>query len=92
MASAFVLDLALLLYVELTRDAIAEFMHREDDWMLVIHVSFSVAFVLLYLTQMGIGLAMWKQDRVFPVHAKIAILFIICRLGGFITSFFVSSP
>lgn len=86
MALAFVTDIALLLYVELTRDAIQGFLTHTEDRLLMVHVAFSVVFILLYFVQIWSGVLNWKRNLVVRPHAWAAGLFVVCRLGGFITS------
>ncbi len=95
MASAFVLDLSLLLYIEFTRHAI-ETLQKDittatHEGLLYFHVMVSAIMLILYFVQIGTGIRLAKGNAVSRVfHKNAAIAFVACRLLNYVTSFFVT--
>jgi uncharacterized membrane protein YozB (DUF420 family) len=94
MAAAFLLDLILLLYIETTRHAIAtvgkSIQAPASQELLFFHVTVSTITLLLYILQLSTGIMLFRKRAVNPVlHRGGAVLFLICRLSNYVTSFFV---
>jgi hypothetical protein len=94
MSVAFCIDLALLLYIELSRHAIAHVSNSvltaQSDNLLYFHVTVSVLTLVLYIVQITSGIKLfkgWSPSRQF--HQRAAMLFIACRLLNYVTSFFI---
>lgn len=94
MASAFVLDLALLLYIEFTRHAVEKLgetlQTATPDGLLYFHVSVSALTLVLYIVQIMTGIRLFKGGLPNPaLHRNYGMLFLTCRLLNYVTSFFV---
>lgn len=96
MLTAFVLDLALLLAVELSNSAVAQAFRNVADAgdrtaMTVIHVAFAVGGLVMWFVQIWSGRKIWKEGRMelLPRHARGAKLFMLLRLGNVVTAFMV---
>lgn len=94
MASAFALDLILLLYIEITRHAIetlqTDITTAADEKLLYFHVSVSAVMLVLYFVQIGTGIRLSKGHEISRAfHKNSGYAFIICRLLNYVTSFFV---
>ncbi len=94
MGAAFCVDFALLLYIELSRHAIAHvgrsMMTAQADYLLYFHVSVSALTLVLYLMQIRSGIKLfkgWEPGRQF--HQRAGLLFVACRLLNYATSFFI---
>lgn len=95
MASAFAIDFALLLYIEVTRHAIetlqTDITTAADEKLLYFHVLVSAVMLVLYFVQIGTGIRLAKghaMSRAF--HRNAAYAFLACRLLNYVTSFFVT--
>ncbi|MCP5464072.1 MAG: hypothetical protein H7A33_03510 [Deltaproteobacteria bacterium] len=88
MLSAFALDMLLVLYIEFTRKAINTSLHPPHGFI-IFHVIISVLVVALYIAQIISGSKINKGKGCLSWHGRIAILFLILRLGNFATSLFV---
>lgn len=94
MASAFALDLMLLLYIEFTSHAIetlqADIMTAADEKLLYFHVTVSALMLILYFVQIGTGIRLARGHAISRVfHRNAGYAFITCRLLNYVTSFFV---
>jgi uncharacterized membrane protein YozB (DUF420 family) len=90
MAAAFLSDVGLLLLVEWQRhviDIAVESGGRRP--MLDVHIGFSVLTLCLYAFLVASGLLQWRRTHAFHVHRHAAVVFVVCRVGGFVTSFLV---
>jgi len=94
MSLAFFIDLALLLYIETSRHAIAHVsksvMAAQSDGLLYFHVTVSALTLVLYIVQISSGIKLfkgWLPSRKF--HARAAMLFVTFRLLNYATSFFI---
>lgn len=87
MASAFLIDLAVVLYIEITRDAIASAQAKMGPLM-IIHICLSVTTLGLYVAQVvgGIKLARGKPCG---WHRRTGLTLLVTRFGNLITSFLV---
>ncbi len=91
MLTAFALDLALLLAVELTNSAVAR-AYRDvgaGSAITTIHVAFAISGLVMWIVQIVVGRKIYKQGRMelLPRHAKGARLFLVFRLGNVVTAF-----
>lgn len=94
MATAFLIDLALLLYIELSRHAIAHVsksvITAQSDTLLYFHVTVSTLTLVLYIVQISSGVKLfkgWVPSSKF--HQRTAMAFVACRLLNYATSFFI---
>ena len=88
MLVAFVVDMAVVAYIEFTRDALASAKAKMGPLM-VVHLIFSVSVLVLYFGQIATGLRKLK-NRPSWWHRQGAALFLISRFGNLITSFWVT--
>ncbi len=96
MSLAFLIDFGLLLYIELSRQAIATLQKNistgADEGLLYFHVMVSAFMLVLYFVQIGTGIRLAKGREVSRVfHKNAGLLFLACRLLNYVTSFFVVS-
>lgn len=95
MGLAFLLDVGLLLYIEGTRHAIHTVEESlQTPWghgLLLFHVSVSFVMLTLYIAQISSGILLYRTAAmgVRRFHVMSAILFLVCRLLNYVTSFFV---
>src|SRR5262249_11145139 len=95
MVSAFALDLGLVLYIELTRHAIAavgKAVQRPlPHGLLLFHVAVSLLVLVLYGLQLWLGSSLFKgrEDR-RTLHRNLGIRFVVFRLTNYVTSMFVA--
>ena len=89
MFGAFTADVALVLYIELTRGAV-ERVVSEVNVILWIHAAISLTVVLLYLTMIVLGLKLkGGNEAVRNAHRNLACAFVVFRSANFVTSFMV---
>lgn len=92
MGSAFVIDVALVLYLEFTRGAIDKAMNPSGP-LLIFHIAVSVVAMLLYLVQFYLGYRFIKgRSGSIKMHRYCGITFVLCRVTNFVTSFMVVTP
>jgi uncharacterized membrane protein YozB (DUF420 family) len=94
MSVAFLIDLALLLYIEISRHAIAHVstsvMTAQSDSLLYFHVTVSALTLVLYIVQISSGIKLFKGlAPSSKFHQRAAMLFVACRLLNYATSFFI---
>lgn len=99
MVLAFVIDLALVLYIEITRHAIESVgvqmtqqtaTQSMPSALLGFHVAVSVLTLVLYVAQFRVGYKLLKGHQVTRAfHRRLGYAFVVCRLANYITSFFV---
>jgi uncharacterized membrane protein YozB (DUF420 family) len=96
MGAAFLVDFCLLLYIEITRHAINTLntdIHSNpaSHGLLFFHVSMSLVMLVLYIAQIASGIALYKTNSPAKrrFHAVCGLLFVVCRLANYITSYFV---
>lgn len=98
MAAAFAIDLGLLLYIEFSRHAIETLSETiqttsqtpAQEGLLLFHVAISALMLVLYIVQIITGIQLFRGShptRLF--HRYSAVLFVVCRLLNYATSFFV---
>ena len=92
MGSAFIIDVALVLYLEITRGAVDKAMHPTGP-LLIFHVAISIAAMVLYLVQFYLGYRYLKgRSGSIKLHRYMGMAFIFCRVTNFVTSFMVVTP
>lgn len=89
MLSAFIIDMSLVAYIELTRHAIEKALSGPGPLM-VVHILISVAFVLLYFWQIFTGIGRWRGLK-HRAHKSTGLIFLLLRFGNLVTSFLVTS-
>ena len=89
MITAFTVDLALILYIELTRDAVQQLSGGAPP-LLWFHVGVSVAVVLSYIGMILLGRRLLRREAgVRSVHRKLGLTFCVLRTVNYITSFMI---
>ena len=88
MVTAMATDVAMVLYLEITRAVIESLPGRGVTPLLGTHIAMSVAVLVLYGVQVATGI---KKARGKPStrHGKVALWLLVLRLGNLVTSFFV---
>lgn len=87
MITAFLIDLSLVLYIEITRDAIASAQAKMGPLMIV-HICLSVLALSLYIVQFITGIQN-ARGKYSAWHRKIPMVFVGSRLGNLVTSFMI---
>jgi len=87
MAAAFLMDMGVVLYIELTRGAI-ESARAHMGPLMVVHICLSVTVVGLYFAQIASGIQKARGRRI-PWHRQTGVLFVLTRFGNLVTSFLV---
>jgi len=87
MVTAFVVDVTMVLYIELTRGAVASARAKMGPLM-VFHICVSVAVLVLYVWQIATGIKKARGRRAGSHRAAGLTLFLF-RLINLITSFMV---
>jgi hypothetical protein len=85
MLTAFLIDMAMVVYLELKIHAIDSAAHPFHPF-LTFHVIISVLVILIYLHQITSGLLIYFKKISWPWHKVGGITFIIFRIGNLITS------
>lgn len=88
MLAAFVVDLAMVVYIEVTRDALAS-AKAKMGVLMVVHILISVGVLVLYVVQVVSGLANLRGRR-SRRHGPAGTSLLVLRLGNLLTSFMVS--
>ncbi len=88
MASAFVIDMAIVLYIELARGVIDQVRARMG-LLMIVHIILSSAVIALYIGQIVTGIKNARGLR-SKWHAKAGLWLILTRVGNLITSFLVT--
>lgn len=89
MISAFALDLGLVLWIELNRQAVEQALAGVQG-LLLFHILVSLLVLVLYAALIASGLG-WLKARPWGIawHRRLALAFIVCRLTNFVTSLFL---
>lgn len=87
MVVAFIIDMSMVLYIELTRDAIKSAGEKMGALMIV-HICMSLAVIVLYFWQIVTGIKKAKGQR-NASHARAGVSLLLLRLGNLITSIMV---
>jgi hypothetical protein len=86
MSSAFVIDLALLIYIEATRHAVEKVVHHVRP-MVYIHVAISVGVLLNYVAMIYLGRSVLRGNRASrSAHRNLGITFVVLRGMNYITA------
>lgn len=96
MATAFLIDLSLVLIIEFQRQAIENVITNSNAFVWF-HVIVSVLVLVLYIVLALTGSKMNKipsntafyQSKLTKIHKYSSFLFIACRLTNYVTSFFM---
>ncbi|MEM9445136.1 MAG: hypothetical protein AAGA18_07260 [Verrucomicrobiota bacterium] len=89
MGAAFVLDVALVLYIEFTRHAVEQAINPVGA-LLMFHIIVSVLVLVAYLVQFELGRRILKgMVATKSLHIQIGITFVSLRLANYITSFMI---
>ncbi len=89
MTTAFLIDLGLVLYIELTREAIEQTIEGVHG-LLLFHIIVSIISLILYVVLIALGIKWFKgQNNVAALHRNLAYVFVLCRLTNYVTSFFI---
>ncbi|MBI4717261.1 MAG: hypothetical protein HY763_05615 [Planctomycetes bacterium] len=89
MLTAFVVDLALVLYLEITRDAIG-IARQHLGPLMIVHIAISVAVLALYVGQIATGLRK-VRGRPSAWHGRAGLVLLVARLANLVTSFLVTA-
>ncbi len=89
MASAFFIDMGMLLYIEFTRKAIEQAIGPTSTIM-KIHIAISVMLVLLYFGQVISGIRK-ARGKTSGWHKGGGLGLLACRFGNLATSFMIST-
>jgi uncharacterized membrane protein YozB (DUF420 family) len=90
MSSAFLIDIAIVAYIEFTREAINTTLHPPHAFI-IFHVIISVLVIVLYLHQIISGIKILKNKISKTWHRNVGISFVVLRLLNFVTSLFVEN-
>lgn len=88
MLTAFVIDMGIVVYIEVTRDALASAKAKMGPLMIV-HIALSVAVLVFYAGQIVSGVRK-ARGRASRWHATGGPLLLLTRFGNLVTSFMVS--
>jgi len=88
MLSAFLVDMAMVVYIELDRGAMATARAKMGPLM-VVHIALSCVVILLYLGQIATGVRNLKGTR-SRWHRHAGLWLILTRIGNLVTSFLVT--
>lgn len=89
MITAFVIDIALLLYIEFTLHAV-ETVVAEVNPLIWFHATVSTAVIVMYLVMFALGRKLIVgQNRLRLTHRNVAIAFCACRGINYVTSYWV---
>lgn len=88
MVTALVVDLAMVLFLELTRGVIESLPGRTMTPLLAVHILISVVVLVLYTIQVVTGIKKARGGP-GPLHGKMPLWVLLARFGNLITSFLV---
>lgn len=91
MISAVVIDLAMVLYIELNRGALAS---AAEKWggLMAVHIAMSVMVLVLYGVQITTGIKKARGLATSNLHVRSMPWLLALRFGNFFTSILVMSP
>jgi hypothetical protein len=91
MRLAFAIDLTLVLYLEVARQAVETAIAGGGGWLLPLHVTVSVLAALGWGLQLWLGQRLLRGQTVLRVrHIQVGLFFLAARLVNYITSFYVA--
>ena len=89
MLTAFVIDVSLVVYIEITRHAVEKVLHH-TGLLLWFHVVVSVAVLIAYVAQIQLGRQILNGFVASRArHFKLGLTFCALRLINYITSFMI---
>lgn len=97
MLAAFGIDILLVLWIELNRQAIEHVVENAEsetpDGLLMFHVAVSLLSIIFYVILTVLGFKIMKGERtLLKLHRNLGGLFLIFRLSNYVTSFYVNLP
>jgi len=90
MLFCFVADMLVVLYIELSRQAVGQLLTPNNPFIMKVHLFFSIGVLLFYLIQIVTGFIRYKRGGM-KIHLYTGICFLICRFGNLITSFMIET-
>jgi len=87
MLGAFILDMAMLVYIEVTRAAVERAVH-DTSTLMRIHIALSVSTIVLYLGQIVTGIRK-TRGRPSRWHRLGGPGLLLARFGNLVTSFMI---
>jgi len=88
MITAIAIDLAMVLYLEITRAVVESVATRPMTTLMLVHILLSVTVLVLYGFQVYTGIANARGRR-STVHRKLMPWLLLTRFGNLVTSFLV---
>jgi hypothetical protein len=89
MTTAFLIDLGLVLYIELNREAVNQALSAQG--LLLFHIIVSALVLLLYIILIVVGIKLVKKvPGQLLWHRRLAYVFIVGRLINYVTSFYIA--
>lgn len=86
MSCAFLTDLALVLYIELTRHAVEEVVHRARP-LVYVHAAISLAVLVNYVVMIVLGSRVLTGRRASrATHRTMGTLFVVLRSLNYVTA------
>ncbi len=92
MLTCFALDVANVLFIEVGRGAVAKALDtatRGGEWLLKVHIAFSVMSLLGYIVAAITGMKLRKGIDVRKIHRWNGAIFLLNRVSNYVTSFMV---
>lgn len=88
MLGAFALDLGSVVYLQIQRRAMQKAASTPTP-VLMVHIAFAFLSLLLYAAMVVTGTRLARTGLGRGAHRTLARIFLVCRAGTWITSFFV---
>lgn len=92
MVVAFLIDMALVLYIELNRSVMKQIIHESpfSSLILNVHILFSVILLILFCLQIFIGIkTVYRREKYRYWHKYIGWSLLGFRVGNYVTSFLI---
>lgn len=92
MVIAFLIDVALVLYIELDRSVIDQVINKSSLFSLIlnIHIFLSVIMLILFGLQIYLGIKLVKRRENYRYwHKYTGWSLLLFRIGNYVTSFFI---
>lgn len=87
MVAAFITDVALVLSIELSRQAVEKIVFRQVPWFTMMHAAISLGVIVLYVALAVLGVKILKDKPNARLwHQRLGISFVVLRLLNFVTS------
>lgn len=90
MLSGIVLDLGIVAYIQVTKNAVNNVLHNSIDLLPLLHIGTSTIAVILYFPVLYLGFSLLKGPRnitTVNAHKKVALTAFFFRTLGFILMF-----